>query len=255
MYAYRIGREHGQYLDLIWSFIQLGLLEMPGPFADEGRTSLNSVLLNAIDASISELGGYPDFVFLFIGGSEQHRLGLLNDPVPFDVVLPAEEELPISPNAIVLPYFQVKRLLLSYSDMKLCLVATLGDFFRCPVFQRQAPPPIESESHIRSYPGPAFQQLIAERGISPPSLRYKLWCIHSRNYEEVCKRKQINYLTVPPGTTCGGFLNPEYIGNDSIHANLAYGHALIKDMLRQIELLSVNVPPTSFQTASAGEIG
>jgi hypothetical protein len=223
MAAYKQAARRRRDLDL--AFIPLHALGPEVHSLHEGE--LHPTLAEAI---ARESGKQFDAVFFWIGGSYQHQLGLLNHPTPFDFVDPERPSV-LNKNAAILSYGLVRASLLSMSRHKLDLLRKLADLFSAPKYQFEAPPPIASKEHIVAHPGYAFAQLVADRGVSPLSLRLKLSRLHASIYRQVCSECGVTMLPPPPAAVDNlGALVPEAWDTDSIHASPWYGQRVLDSM-------------------------
>ena len=82
------------------------------------------------------------------------------------------------------------------------------------------------------HPGHFFAQAgIAQRGVSPSSLRLKLSQIQVSVLSGITAGLGIELLPPPRATvTPNGFLHPDYFANDASHANTAYGEMVLSQI-------------------------
>jgi hypothetical protein len=108
----------------------------------------------------------------------------------------------------------------------------------CRVYQLAPPPPKKDTDFILRKPKAVFVELgILEHGVSPASLRLKLWKLQLRVMQRLCQEWGTQYLPVPSGAESpDGFLKPEYYAPDETHANASYGELV----LRQLEQVATN---------------
>lgn len=84
--------------------------------------------------------------------------------------------------------------------------------------------------------------VLSESTLNPPILRLKMWEVEMQALAGVCNEWGIGYIGVPPkARTTEGFLRPEYYAPDATHANVAYGHLV----LEQLVDLATKSTPTS----------
>ncbi len=168
---------------------------------------------------------------LLVGGNYHNVFGLLNHPQPFDFYLPEKTDLPINPNARLLPVELVSSVL--ERDMvsrQYNVMSSLLRFFKNTVYQIESPPPVPSEAHIKKYPG-VFRDKINQLGVSPAAFRYKLWRIHSKIVRENCQKLGITFVTVPKESQdSDGFLAEQYWNPDPTHGNQFYGDLVLNQI-------------------------
>ena len=186
---------------------------------------------------VSELTN-ADLLISTTGGNQHQMLGLVRHPVLFDFHIPGEYATSLLDGAEAIPYgalWEVFERGLRGKDGErlLRLRAAAG----CPVIHLAPPPPKEDESHIlRRFETAFAEKGIAEFGVTPASVRLKLWQLQVRVLASLCAEWNIQLLPPPAGTqTPDGYLKPEFYANDATHANEAYGELV----LRQLEALSV----------------
>ncbi|MEX5727168.1 hypothetical protein Ga0609869_000521 [Rhodovulum iodosum] len=176
-------------------------------------------------------------VFTLIGGNVHSALGLTNHPQPFDLILPDAPDLPLIEGAEILPYALVQEVIAVRSRGPLDMFDALAAATDLPVWQVEPPPPVASEKHIRQNPA-EFADVIAERGVSPPALRYKLWRVHTALLAARGARHGAQYLPVPPDfCDSQGMLRLRGCADDPVHAAVSYGKAV----LAQIDALAAGL--------------
>lgn len=93
------------------------------------------------------------------------------------------------------------------------------------------PPPIESEAHIRTYPGP-FRKLLQQHPLRAAKDRLKLWQAQRDIIVQLGQSHAIAVLHPPAETlSARGFLAPQYQGRDPTHGNAAYGRHVIASVI------------------------
>ena len=77
-----------------------------------------------------------------------------------------------------------------------------------------------------------FKGLIAERGVSPALLRFKLWRLHSGLYREACAALGVEFLPVPlEMQDVEGMLVPQAWNPDPTHVNALYGQHVLARLM------------------------
>lgn len=176
-------------------------------------------------------------VVSLIGGNVHSVLGLTNHPQPFDLILPQAPDLPRIDGAETLPYGLVQEVIAQRAAGPFELFEALCAATDLPIWQAEPPPPIPSETHIRSHPA-EFAERIEAQGVAPALLRYKLWRAHSALMQARAAARGAGFLPAPP-EFCDdqGMLKPKGRAQDPVHAGPAYGAAV----LAQIDKLAAEL--------------
>lgn len=73
-------------------------------------------------------------------------------------------------------------------------------------------------------------------GITPASVRRKLWFVLERQMREIAERYDAPFIPAPAAAfDAAGFLKPELAGNDVSHAGFAYGRLMVEELARHLE--------------------
>lgn len=199
---------------------------MPGAIRQESGGPRFDI---AIERQLQEHDG-P--VFSMIGGAAHVVIGLLVHPRRFDFVLPAEPDLPLDPAAESIPSLAVQRILESQMGEPLAVMSLVRELCAGRMIHVEPPPPCADPETIHAHvPWAMFPDRCRE--ISPVSLRYKLWRLHSQILSGWCADTGVELLPVPAGTTdADRFMRQPYWG-DGVHGNERYG-ALVLEQMRQL---------------------
>ena len=169
--------------------------------------------------------GLGDMVVSAVGGNHYNAFGLVQHPEPFDFHLPSRPDLAPLEGREIVP-FQTLR-----DEFASSVHGKDGDRIRqlrqhtparmvhlCP------PPPKEDAQLIMQRHETLFlKQGLLEHGVTPASIRLKLWWLQTQVLETLCKECDVELLTVPDAAcTPEGYLKPMYYANDATHANPAY---------------------------------
>lgn len=169
-------------------------------------------------------------VVTVLGGNMHNVIGLARDPVPFDTMLPERPTLPLPPDATLLPFGLIRRVLERRSQDLSHLMEAMRAATSLPMFQIESPPPIPSEAHLRAYPK-GFAEVFAQHGIAPAPLRFKLWRANSAIMADLCTQHGITFLPVPPEMQdAEGMLAKEAWQADPTHGNHVYGAAVLRQI-------------------------
>lgn len=162
------------------------------------------------------------------GGNVHNGFALIAHPRPYDFLLAGEEGPPLDPAAEPIPEAQVRSALeaaLTRDRIRLREIKRIAG----EVIQLESPPPVADSDWIAVRADAYFKDRgLAELGVAPPALRYKIWRLHSRIFAGYCAELGITFLPAPSETQdLHGFLRPEFAG-DATHGNEAYGEAVIR---------------------------
>lgn len=173
-------------------------------------------------------------IFLSIRGNHHSILGLVNHPVPFDFILKDNPNLPLNDNAYIIPYVQVYEVMYNMiKDKVLFPIKLFSKIIKNDIYYLESPPPNPSDEHIKKYPE-IFKDKIEKYGVSPKTLRFKLWRLHSSIIKMTCNECGIHFISVPEDSIDGeGFLKEKYWVEDPTHANAQYGKLVI-DQIKSI---------------------
>lgn len=219
--------------------LQFRLIQMIDPAFEpslehgDAGVALNRALQARLRAEeAAEDAGVP-FVFDCVSGNEYHFLGLVNHPRRFDFVLADAPELPLIPGAEIVPARLMRERMHRATEMARYILAGLRAATPLPIWHLQSPPPVPDADHIRQHPS-VFGDAIAEHGVAPPALRWKLWRLQSETYRTACAEMGIGFVPVPEAALdADGFLRREGWNLDPTHANAWYG----AHVLDQVEAL------------------
>jgi hypothetical protein len=199
----------------------------------EGRQALLPDIEPDLRRAVEE--SPPALVIGAFWGDQHFFMSTANLPRRLDFVLPSEPDLPLDPDAEIVPYdliYDYVRYHCVYSQ--LLIEATLR-VTSAPLYLVPAPPPVADFAAI---PGGSSNKhidgLVARHGLAPALLRYKFWRLASDIYTQMAATTGVKTLPAPPQSLAtDGFRRAEYNSTDWIHGNSAYGELV----LRQIDAL------------------
>jgi hypothetical protein len=184
----------------------------------------------SFSAVISDaLATHGGAVFSMIGGAAHVVMGMLVHPRRFDFVLPEAPELPLDPQAELLPALAVRHVIESLTVEYLALMAEVRRLSHGSMYHMEPPPP--SADGARMYldvPWGMFPDRCAE--ISAAALRYKLWRVHSQVLQEWCSRSDVQLVAAPPASMDQSGFMPDAFYGDGAHANDHYGALVLRQM-------------------------
>ena len=192
-----------------------------------------------------------DAVVLYVQGNAHNLFGLVNHPQPFDFLMPGTNA-PDIPGRPIAPYALVRAGIEEAMGRQLKLLNVLVQARQAaaskspfPILRRwrekqsqrffllMAPPPVP-EDHALRYSG-RFRGAIERHGISPMSFRRKCWQVQRDIISKWAEQRNVAFIDVPARVfSYDGALRLEYCGQDTTHANAAYGHVvlnLLKDVV------------------------
>ena len=183
-------------------------------------------------ADVKRVAGTQDArFFLYAGGSEHVRWGLINDPRPFDFVTPstAMDDAPLYGE--VFPYEMLVALGRGAGEHVTAPLAFFRSLTDRPVYQLCPPPPVRGVDLTRVNLGGMFEESSRTHGIAPDPFRVRIWQICVEGLRRACGEKGVVFLEAPREMIgADGCLVPEAVGHDAVHANSLYGR-LILDQL------------------------
>lgn len=174
---------------------------------------------------VAELGS-DDLVVSTIGGNQHQTLSLVQHPVPFSMFLPEESVPSESDPDCIIPYAQLwdvfERGLRGKDGIRL---QQLREAARCRVIHLVPPPPKADAVHILKRHETDFAKAgILDKGISPASLRLKMWQLQTNVMKKLTGEWGVELLLPPlQALDAQGFLAPVYYAEDATHANTDYG--------------------------------
>lgn len=198
-------------------------------FALNRTAAADSDVLNA-RATEAITKSAADAIVSCVGGNAHNRVGLVNHPQRFDFVLAEDPDLPLDPSATILPSDAVRASLERAMSPRMRAFHAVCARTTKPMFHIESPPPIPSEDHIRRHPG-VFGSKIAELGVSPALLRYKLWRLHSTIVRELCVEAGVTFVPAPgEARDAHGMMVERAWGDDPTHGNRWYGELVLRQL-------------------------
>jgi hypothetical protein len=169
--------------------------------------------------------------FLFAGGSEHVRWGLINDPRPFDFVPPANAGSHEPLHGEIFPYEMMATLGRSAAEQLTAPLAFFRSLTDQPIYQLSPPPPLRGADMSRINMGDMFEEGSRKYGIAPDPFRVRIWQICIEGFRRACTEKGVIFLEAPHEMIGpDGCLVPEAVGHDAVHANALYGRMLLDQL-------------------------
>jgi hypothetical protein len=170
-------------------------------------------------------------VLLSVGGNEHCALSIVQLQERFDFILGAEPDLPLEPEATVLPEAVVRETLREAMAEVIDTLRAFREATDLPLAQIQPPPPLPG-SQVLANPGEFLHRIVDAGRLSSDWLRYKMWRVQDGLYRETCARLGVFYAPVPAEFITGdGMLAPLVWGKDATHANSLFGERMAREAL------------------------
>jgi hypothetical protein len=170
----------------------------------------------------------PQRIYCTFGGSEYSVFGLLEAPVRFDFMTSSDNR--VEPERQVINYALVRATLERAMTNAMNNMRDLRALYKCPITHICTPPPFRAVGEGAKLPT-VFQANL-HLGISPATIRKKLYELHSDIARTTCRSLDVGFLDVPEGCTdSDGYLLEKYCNQDPTHANHRYGRLVLRQIL------------------------
>jgi hypothetical protein len=181
------------------------------------------------DAIREQIDRHAPLVASASGGNVHNGFALIRHPRPYDFLLSDEDGPPLDPDAEPVTEALVRAALEAGLERDRVRLREIRRIAGEGVIQLESPPPLADGTIIAAQADAYFRNRgIAELGVAPAGLRYKIWRLHSRIVAGYCADLGLRFLPAPAGTRdARGFLRPEFAG-DATHGNQDYGEAVIR---------------------------
>ena len=202
------------------------------PWAEwvKGCIVINPVLVDSIAATITHTR--PDAVAVTVDGSQHFTLGATNHPRRFDFILPGREDLPLEPQAEIVPYGLMRQVFMHEQRNVLRLLAAVRAAATVPVFYLSVPPVVAKfiEAHM-----PSTWDTMQKLGSPGAALRFKLWALYMDVVRVLCAKMDVTFLPPPTGTMDQDGYLAEALDGDGLHGNARYGAAVLQQLINAME--------------------
>ncbi|WP_341487071.1 hypothetical protein [Pararhizobium sp. A13] len=165
-------------------------------------------------------------------GTYHNIFGLAQHEQPFDFFEPDSSEEPDLTRELI-PYGTLHRQFAMTTGRDV-VTRKIGGNTKAKVVLLATPPVkgdddfIRAKLKLKNYRG----QSIDEVGVTPASIRAKLWRLEMRCVESYCIDINAEFLPVPDAAfTDEGFLRTDLYGSDATHANVKYGAMVVEQLL------------------------
>ena len=168
-------------------------------------------------------------IFLSILGNFYNVLGLIENPVPFNVF--GRSQVTNNIDRMLIPKEMMRDHFLGRLNPWIRNIQIICEHFAdSRIYFICSPPPGQCAEHIETFPG-VFKGSL-DMGIAPAGLRKNLYELQTEIFRDSCKELGLPFIDPPPQALCeDGFLKEEYRTNDPTHANGKYG-ALVWEIMR-----------------------
>lgn len=201
-----------------------------------------------VEGLIAESNSQGDLqmVVSSIAGSAHFLHGSVNNPEPFDFVVPESPNLLLDPDAKLVPYDLIRKRLHWELAPAMGVMKQLKSCTDVPLYQLSPPPPVGNSDAVAEHINVAAAQMsdrwvqqlqsdMRRRGIAPPALRFKLWSAFVDVAKQLCAEFGISFLPSPTETKDrDGFLREEYRW-DAFHANPRYGELVVRQLIALVQ--------------------
>lgn len=194
-----------------------------------GIKTLNRAAVRKLDFYIHS--HKPSALVCCILGNEYNGLGLARHPQPFDFYLPSDPDLPTDAGAEIIPLSLFEELARQRLETFRFYLETFSRLVSIPIISVPPPPPVPDEKHILAHPS-MFASLVSELGVSPATLRLKIWKVFMRTQEQICQEVGVRFHRLPAAVfDSTGCLAKQYWNRDPTHGNARYGKLLLDGLL------------------------
>lgn len=198
------------------------------------RRALNPAILGALRTATANEDRSDIWIASAVQGNYYNQVGMFWEGSPFDFVLPSEPDLPLAPDAEIVPHSAIAEMLgRRMPDLGEYLAELARLEFAGFMVLGPPPPPRDSEhllKLLRSQTPDAD-----ESTISAPFVRLKLWKLQNDIVGSLCADHGARYVRgdVPGTVDHDGFLRPEFV-KDAVHASVEYSQRLIGRMADEV---------------------
>lgn len=221
-------REQGEPAAALRSLVFRG--ERYEPFAVFGALGarLHPAIAGDLAAALRESD--PAFLVAAIMGSDHWILGIANDPVPFDFLVPDLPGFGLAPDARLIPYDLICRRFRQDMGLRFGLLRLARTLSDRPIYVIEAPPPVASTERMRQCLYGPFAERVARHGMAPAGFRFKIWWLCHRITAALTAELGAHFVEAPPETRdADGFLDPRFF-LDGVHGNDAYGALMVRQV-------------------------
>jgi hypothetical protein len=174
--------------------------------------------------------GAEDILFSFMHGNEHSILSLVQHAEPYDFFEPWDADSTLAAGAQPIPFDAVRRQMEQAINPTVASLAMLRNKLpQLRVMHVMAPPPIESEAHIRSAPE-VFRERIEKTGVTPLSIRIKYYRLAQRMLGDSLRAFDVGLLACPEQAIGPSGAIRDAYAYGATHGNEQYGHLVLHQM-------------------------
>ncbi len=174
--------------------------------------------------------GPDDILFSFVHGNEHSILSLVQHPNPYDFFESWDAESALESGTQPVPFEVVQRQMeKALNPSVACLAMLRAKLPHLRVVHVMAPPPIESETHIRSTPE-VFRERLEQNGVTPLSIRLKYYRLAQRMLAESLQALGIGLLASPAEAVGPSGAIKDAYAFGATHGNERYGELVLGQM-------------------------
>ncbi len=169
----------------------------------------------------------PDVIYTIPKGNEYARFSMVEYPDPFRVSDLDNPDIPAPENTSLIPASVMRAQMRQLAEESgLLYWRAIREMTDVPVVMLPPPPAIRDESHLRAHPG-AFKENVEKFGLTPPQMRRQFYDYYADALRAGVAEAGGQFAELPKEVKQDGFLTPEFIRSDPIHANPAYGSLML----------------------------
>ncbi|MBB4105975.1 hypothetical protein [Allorhizobium borbori] len=208
------------------------------PLVQKDDASINS----AMGHTLNQLGAFDQnsdrVLVAVLGGNIHNAIGLIQQQIPYDIIVPSRPDLRVEGNVRVLPIEQFLNHFRQHYFPYIrffTLLAEMTDSKK--LYWVEPPPPIESSDHISQNMDQWFKANYEAANLVPAraALRYKLWLLNRMVLEEAAQKGRWKLITAPSsGLDANGFLARKAWAGDATHGSAWYGEEVLKKIVAEI---------------------
>lgn len=183
-----------------------------------------------------------NYIVTAIGGNEHNIIGIVNHPQMFDFILSSNPDMEINDKAKIIPEKLVESIFNKRLGSKFKEILSLRDAFSIPIIVLQPPPVKSNEQVLKS--GGIFAERIKLHGVSPITLRKKLWILQSELVRKFCEEQELIFLPIPTESIGddGCMVEQASKDDDPTHANQWYGKKVLENIIKLISEQNEKTP-------------
>ncbi|MDE2516384.1 MAG: hypothetical protein KGL12_10190 [Rhodospirillales bacterium] len=221
-------RQQGEPVPSLHSLVFRGARYEPFAVLGALGARLHPAIAGDLAAALREAD--PAFLVAAIMGADHWILGIANDPVPFDFLVPELPGFGLAPGARLIPYDLICRRFRQDMGLRFGLLRLARTLSDRPIYVIEAPPPVASTARMQEWLYGPFAARVARHGMAPAGFRFKIWWVCHRITATLAAELGAHFVEAPAETRdADGFLDPRFF-LDGVHGNDAYGALMVRQV-------------------------